>query len=224
LALNLLPVAVAAQAPPTGLQNPLPAPAFPLPKGDRAVKSSPTAKDLKAYLAKGTLDIQDVVAIALATNRTLATQVEAYLEAHGNTIAARSGLGPKVNAGYTYTGYNEGQTANLGGQSVSLQEQYQNQVTASLSVPIDINGELTAATNQAKYQELAARIDINRARNEVVLNAKSAFYTVLRAQALVKVAEDALQNAVDRLADARIRLKAGTVAKYDVTTAESDVA
>jgi outer membrane protein TolC len=133
-------------------------------------------------------------------------------------------MGPSLSTTYGLTAYNQAQSANLGGQPVTISEQYQNQVTASLNLPIDMTGELRAALSQSKYLELAAKLDIDRTRNEIVLTTKNAFYAVLRAQALVKVAQDTLQNAVDRLADSQLRVDAGTSARFDLTTAKSQVA
>lgn len=210
--------------PPTTQQSALPAPALPLPKGDHPRLVSPTLQDLTEQVKSQALTINDVVAIALATNRTLAAEVSNYLQAQGISSTARAGLGPTLSTGYSFYRYNQEQSSNLGGQSIVTQQQYANQLSAALSLPIDITGELRATASQAKFQEIAVRLEINRVRNEIVLNTKNAFYNVLRNQALVKVAQDNLQNAVDRLADAQQRLEAGTVARYDVTTARTDVA
>jgi outer membrane protein len=213
-----------ATPPPTTQQAPLPNPALPLPQANHPLLASPGAATLTGRFLTQPLTINDVVAIALATNRSLALEVEAYMEAQGTTVTARAGLGPSASATYAFTRYNEEIASNFGGQTVVTQPQYVNQVTAALSLPIDIAGELHAAASQAKFQEIAARLEINRVRNQIVLDTKSAFYTVLRDQALVKVAQDSLQNAVDRLSDAQLRLDAGTVTRYDVTTARTNVA
>ena len=230
LSLLLLPHATRAQTgppsvpPPTTQQSPLPNPALPLPRADHPLLASPGVLALNGLSLSQPLTINQVVSIALATNRTLALEVEAYQEAQGNTITARAGLGPTVSTTYTFTRYNEQVGSTFGGQTIITQQQYVNQLNAALSVPIDITGELRAAVSQAKFQEIAARLEINRVRNQIVLDTKTAFYTVLRDQALVKVAQDSLQNSVDRLADAQLRLEAGTVTRYDITTARTNVA
>ena len=205
-------------APPIGLQAPLPSPALVLPKGEKALKESPQPSAGKP------LTIDEAVALALSTNRDLALAVENLSEAQGNTVSSKSVLGPTASAGYTLTRNNEAQTSNLNGQSIVTQKQSASQITASLSLPIDVTGVLHASTSQAQLQEIAARLDVNRVRNEIVLNVKTAFYNVLRDQALMTVAQDDLQNAVDRLSDAQLRLAAGTVARYDVLSAQTDVA
>ena len=82
---------------------------------------------------------------------------------------------------------------------------------------------MRAAERQAQFLEVAQRIDINRTRNQIVLDTKSAFYNVLRAQALVVVRQDTLRNSQDRLVDAQRKFTAGTVARFDVIRALTDV-
>ena len=208
----------------TALQTPLPNPALSLPSGSHPLEKSPGLKDLPSYLKGKPLTIEDAVAVSLSTNENLALQVEAFLRSKGVVTTSGASMGPSLSTTYGLTAYNQPQSANLGGQPVTISEQYQNQVTASLNLPIDLTGELRAALSQSKYLELAAKLDIDRTRNEIVLTTKNAFYAVLRAQALVKVAQDALQNAVDRLADSQLRVDAGTSARFDLTTAKSQVA
>jgi outer membrane protein TolC len=208
----------------TDLQSPLQNPALAIAPGDHPLKKSPGLSDLPMSLRDRPLTIEDAVAISLSTNQNLALQIEAFLRSKGVVTTTGASLGPSLSATYSLDAYNKAQSANLGGQPVTLSEQYQNQVIASLSLPIDLTGELHASLSQSKYLELAAKLDIDRTRNEIVLSTKNAFYAVLRAQALVKVAQDSLQNAIDRLADAQIRVDAGTSARFDLTTAKSEVA
>ena len=93
---------------------------------------------------------------------------------------------------------------------------------ASVSLPIDIAGLLREAVRQAQFLEVAQRIDINRTRNQIVLDTKTAFYAVLRQQGLLTVARETLRNAEDRLRDAQIKFTAGTVAQFDVIRAQTD--
>lgn len=210
--------------PPITQQSPLPPPSLPLAKAEKPLSASPGQESISGRPQSNPLTINDVVAIALATNRTLAAAVEAYWQSQGVTTTARAGLNPKLSASYALTRYNQEQAANLGGQSVVIQQQYVNQLNAGLNLPFDITGELHAAVSQAEFQQVAARLEVNCVRNQIVMDTKNAFYTVLRDQALAKLAQSNLQNAVDRLADAQLRQSAGTVAHFDVTRAQTDVA
>lgn len=210
--------------PPTGLQAPLPPPFRPLPRADRPLRLSPTLDQLRGRVPNTPIDINQAVAIALGNSRSLALAAEALLQAQGRTSETRAAFNPTLGAGFTYTRLNTGQSATLGpGQTISIVNADQPVITGTVALPIDIAGELAAAATQAQFQEVAARIDVNRTRNQVVLDTKTAFYNVLRAQALVIVAQETLQDTLDRLSDAQKKLKAGTVARFDVIRAQTDV-
>ena len=216
-------IALPQSAPPTGMQAPLPKPAQPLPPADRPALVSPTLKDLQGRLATQPLTIDDAVAISLATNRSLALAQASLLRARGRTSENRAALNPTLGANGTYTRLDQGQTANIGGRNVALINADQPTLGLTATLPVDIAGLVRTATDQARFLEIAARLDINRARNQTVLDVKSAFYDVLRGQALVAVATENLQNSLDRLDDANKRYRAGVVARFDVLRAETDV-
>jgi outer membrane protein len=210
--------------PPTGLQAPVPPPAAPIPKPDRPQRVSPTLEQLIGKAQTQPLTINDAVALALSANKSLALAEENLLLAQGRTSEARAAFNPTLGSTLSFTHLNQGTSATFNNQTLTLVNQDQGQINLLASLPIDISGLLRAATQQAQFEEIAARLDINRARNQIVLDVKSAFYTVLRAQALVKVAQENLQNAVDSFTDAERRFQAGTVARFDVISAQTTVA
>ena len=209
--------------PPTGLQAPMPPPATPTPKADKPLRTSPTLTDLASYAQAHPITINDAVAIALATNRTLASANAALLNAQGRTSEARAAFNPTLGVAYEFLTYSQASTANVGGRTFTTSNQFQNIFTPTATLPIDISGLLRAATDQARFQEVAFRLDVNRARNQVVSDVKTSFYNVLRAQALVAVAQDNLQNNEAQLQDALAKFQAGTVARFDVLTAQTAV-
>lgn len=209
--------------PPTGQQAPVPKPAAAAPRPDRPTLISPTLRDILGRIPAQPLTIEDAVAVALATNRSLALAQESLLRAQGRTAENRAALIPTLGATALYTRLDQGQTANIGGNTITLVSPDQPTLGLTATLPIDIAGLLRTATDQARFQEIAARLDINRTRNQIVLDVKSAFYDVLRAQALVTVATENLQNSLDRLDDANKRYRAGVVARFDVLRAETDV-
>src|SRR5579871_3827096 len=211
-------------APPTGLQAPLPANAKPIPDPKKPLTVSPNLRQVEARLVLKPLTIQDAIAVALYTNVPLAQAEESLLKAQGRTSEARAAFNPTLGASFTMTQLSQGQTANFGGQSVTIVNANQKQIGLSATLPIDISGLLRTAVDQARFQEVVARLDINRARNQIVLDVKTAFYNVLRQQELLDVAEESLKNAELRQSDAQKRLAAGVVAPYDVQRASTDVA
>ena len=210
--------------PPTGLQSPLPAATNPIPTLKATALSSPTLIQLRGRVPNRPLTIDDAVAIALGNNRNLGLAVEALSRTQGRVSETRAALNPTLGAGFNYTRLNTGQSAKIGGNSITIVNADQPVLSLSATLPIDISGSLRTAVQQSQFQEIAARIDINRARNQIVLDTKTAFYNILRYQALVAVAQDTLQNTLDRLSDAQKKFTAGTVARFDVIRAETDVA
>jgi len=142
----------------------------------------------------------------------------------------RAGFLPILGADTTFTHLDEGATAIIPagpGQpplSIPIVRQDQKSVGITAELPIDITGQIRAAVDAAQFQEIASRLQYNSLRNQVVLDVKNAYYNVLRAKALVTVAEQALKNAQDREATAQAYLRAGTGTRFDVLRAQTEVA
>jgi outer membrane protein len=210
--------------PPTGQQAPVPPPAAPSPRPDNPQLVSPGLNQVAGRLPTQPLTINEAVAIALSVNKSLALAEESLLKAQGRTSETRAAFNPTLGTNLSYTQLNQGTSATFSGQTFTLVNPSQREITVQATLPLDISGLLRVATQQAQFQEIAARLDINRTRNQVVLDVKSAFYDVLRAQALVKVAEENLQNSIDQFTDAEKNFRAGTVARLDVIRAQTSVA
>jgi outer membrane protein TolC len=195
-------------------------------------------KAVSDYATKRTITLQDAVAIALYTSREFARSVAQLQQAIGRAGQARAALMPTLGVSGNITEFDSATVASLGAftggsgsgtgssaaPSLLVTPQFNPVLTAALSMPLDVAGPLRAAASQADFLEVAARIDVNRVRNQVVYNVKTAFYNVLRAQAQVAVAAQALNNTLTRLGDANKNFAAGTVARFDVITAQRDVA
>ena len=210
--------------PPTGQQAPLPTPAGAIPDPLKAMRSSPAAHTIVARLRTQPMSINDAVAIALSTNRQLTLAEESLRRAQGRTSETRAALNPTLGATGSYTRLDSGQSTTFGNRTVTIVNPDQPSLGLGATLPLDISGLLRTATQQAEFQEVVARLDVNRARNQAVLDVKSAFYDVLRDQALVNVAQSNLQASLDRLNDSSKRYRAGVVARFDVIRAQTDVA
>jgi outer membrane protein TolC len=182
--------------------------------------SSPTARKL-------TLD--DAVNLALRNSKALRVSAEGVIKARGRVNEARAAYLPTINSDTTFTRLDEGSSVTFPGptgdpQTIPLVRQDQKTVGIVAAVPLDIVGQIGAAVSASEFQEIAARLDYNRTRNQVVLDVKNAYFDVLRARAFVGVVEQALQNAKDRLSTAEAYLRAGTGTRFDVLRAETEVA
>lgn len=188
----------------------------------RPLTKSPTVQSVAH--TDGSLTLNEAVSIALQTSRALASAQAAFEAARARTAETRSQLFPSVGAGAKYQYFDEQTSANFGGGAVTLNPQFNPVYTASVGLPIDITGAIHAAVSQSHFEEIASRNDYDRTRNQVVFDVKSAFFSVLRAQAQLGVAIENLNNARERLAFAKKNFSAGTNPKFDVITAERDVA
>lgn len=212
---------VAVPPPQTGLQAPLPAPSLPLPNVRKPLSLSPK---LSAEMLSHAFTMQEAVSVALATNRNLAAANASLLRAQGRSQEANAAFNPVAGSTLSYLRLNTGQTVQIGGADITFVKEEQKTIGVQMSLPIDISGMLRTAADQSRFVEIASRLDVNRARNQAVLDVKSAFYDALRAKALTAVATENLANAQTRLDDAQKRLKAGVVAVYDTIRAQTDVA
>lgn len=210
--------------PPTGPQAPVPAPIHPLPPANQPQLLSPTLPQVEGRVPPHPITMHQALAIGLANSRELALATQALLQAHGRLVQAGDAFNPILTGQFTFTHLDAGQSFKLGSQTVTIVNQDQRQVQVVAALPVDITGLLREAKNQAQFEEIAARIAVNQTQNDLVLAIKNAFYNVLRAQALVVVAKESLQDDLDRLADAQKKLKAGTAAPFDVLRAQTDVA
>lgn len=212
------------QGPPTtAQQGTVPAPKGKIPDANHPLRTSPTIQEVEQMVSGRTLTIDDAVAVALVTNRAFATAAANLERASGRTGEARSALNPKAGLNGTLTDYNSATTANFGGNSLTLTNQFNPVYAATISLPLDISGASHAAVSQAQFNEVGARIDVNRVRNEIVFAVRNAFYQVLRSQGQLLVAQDNLRNGTQRLSDTQKSFEAGIASKFDVLTVQRDV-
>ena len=176
---------------------------------NKALSKSPTLAQFDSRLASRPIALTEAISVALTLNPDLANAAANLAFAEGRIGEVRSGFMPTVSVG-------------PGGEYVShlVTPVY----TIQATLPIDISRLVATATDQARFQEIGARLDINRIRNETVYRVESAFYSALRAQALLQVANENLTNSQERLRDAQAHYKARAVAYIDVVRAETDVA
>jgi len=212
------------QAPPTTPLGPVPKPALPLPKPSQPLMNSPGLDALQSYLQGKPVTIDQAVAIALGTNRELAQAVAALLTAEGRTEEARTAFNPTVGVNAQITEFNRGNKATFGGVTLPLLYTFNPIVVAQASLPLDVFGTLKAAKTQAQFQEVAARLEVNRIRNQIVFQVRNAFYQLLQARAQLAVAADTLQTTLLRLDTAQKSYAAGVSPRFDVIQSQTDVA
>ena len=194
------------------------------PDARRPLLVSPGARELGALVQNRDLTIEDAVGIALRTNRDYAVALSGLERASGRRVQARALQNPTFGVTAALTQYDNPIVANFGAAPLTIQNAFNFSLVPAATLPLDITGAIRSAVRQAQFNEIAARIDVNRARNGLVFDVRQTFYNALRAQGQLVVAEDNLTNAASRLADAETTVRAGTGTQFDVLTAQRDVA
>ena len=176
-----------------------------------------------------TLTLDQAVQLALGNSKALRAAAEGVNRARGVVNERRAAQQPGVNLDATFTRLDEGASFEFPGengevQTVPIIKQNQRSFGLNASLPIDIFGSLRNARKASEFQEIGARLEFNRSRNQVVLDTKNAFYEVLRSRAFLNVSDQALKNAQDRERITQTYLTAGTGTRFDVLRAQTDVA
>ncbi len=180
------------------------------------------------------LTLQDSIRIALQNSRTLRSVLQDERKANARVREARGAGYPQLDFSANYRRLDrvpkakfpsfDPNTGTFTFNEIEIQPIDSGTATVSLSQVVDVSGLVRTATDAASLFSRIANLDVQRTRNEVVLQVKQAFYDVLRAQELVKVAEEALQNAEVRRRLAQAAVEAGVSPKLDVMRADAAVA
>ena len=199
-------------------------------KNDTIRGHSLTQVELSAVLHGRPMKLDDAIAISMLASRPLGAAMANLTKAVGGVAEMKSALLPQISVGAQAAEFDKANVIDLGalmhGPSLPLTiaNQWNPSMFAGLTMQIDISGAVRSATSQMEFMALAARIDVDRVRNQLALDVRSSFYQAIRANSLVGVAQDNLKAAQDRLHDAKSNESVGNAPKFDVVSAERDVA
>lgn len=173
----------------------------------------------------GPLTLDQVAAIAERNAFAVRLQQSRIEQNRQRVEEAKAGLLPSANGSFAVNRLPQAQTANLGGgQTIVTSGAEQRTITGSILFPIDIFGNVQRRIDAGRANLRSSRNTLEATRNDVRLNAKTAFLNVLRAQAAVGVAEQAVNDSNERLEQARKLLSGEQVARVDVTRLEAQLA
>lgn len=165
---------------------------------------------------------------ALKNSTEMRLAAESVRKARGVYHEALAMARPTLTATGQLTHLDQGVTASLGSgadaSKIAIAKQDQKSMTITAAMPIDIMGQISAASDVVEFQALLAQLGYNRTRNQLVQSVKAAYLSVLRAGAFVAVADQAIKNAEERKGVAEAHLNAGTGTKFDVLRAETELA
>lgn len=124
-----------------------------------------------------------------------------------------SGSGTDTGSG-SGSGFSLGSGVNLNQQSLSL----------SVSQNLDLAGVIKLANQLGDLELEVIALDYQRLLHDTDFTVRSAYYSLLRAEALVKVSQVAVSQSEEALRVAEAQFKAGTVAQFDVLRAQTQLA
>ncbi len=163
------------------------------------------------------LGLHDCIDKALGNHPSIRAAREGLNAGEGRVTQAISVYFPQVQAS---TGYAESRA--LGGA-------FGEAVTKSYTTTLSVNqllydfGKTGNSADAARFGTQSARMNVDRAAQEVVLNVKQAYYALLQAKKLVVVAQQTLAQTESHLKQAEAFFRAGSKPRFDVTRAEVDV-
>jgi outer membrane protein len=131
---------------------------------------------------------------------------------------------PQVGLDGTVTHLDSPISVAFGTQRIPVEPENTQTLDAAATLPIDISGQIKAATKAAELQMLADRFNVDRIRNALVLDAQTSYFNVLRAQHQLQVAQSALTDAQTQYKTAQTQFAGGIGQKIDVYRASTQVA
>ncbi len=187
-----------------------------------------TAVSLAGYAEPVTLSIQDAAKSCIENNLEIKSTQYGQQMAEAKKDAAKSLSKPKFDLKPSTTWLPDPPKISLSIPSmpippISLGQEFSTRATLGMNLPLYTSGRIENANNAAD-QGLKAVIESNKGKiNNVVYDMGVAYYQAKLAQSVVEVHQTALETVTKHVNNAQSLFKAGSVARYDVLRAESEL-
>lgn len=166
-----------------------------------------------------TLSLEDAVRIGLQQNPAIRAALEGRHASEARVPQAQSFFYPRVDANGSYQ-----RVRTLSSVYTRFSEDNSYAGTLSATQKIWDFGKTSSLVDSARADLQVNTEEVERVRNLVALNVKTAYFLQVESYRLVQVAQATLDRANLNLRSAQGRFEVGTVPKSDVTRAEVDVA
>lgn len=173
---------------------------------------------------EATLTLDEAIQIALRNNRAVQISARNLDKSRNAVREARGNALPQIQGNATYTRFDRVATARFGPQPIRLGNIENRAARITLTQVIDISGIVRTAVRAASVFVSISELEYERTRNDTILQVTQAYQGVARADEFVRVAEEALKNAQERLRLIRAQVDAGVAAQFDLLRAETAVA
>lgn len=172
------------------------------------------------------LNIDQALEIAFCNNPDLRIATDAVNKSKGVVEEAQARFNPAFNAQVVqlYQGPAVGFLNPLTGTSVPIIPPAQTSAQVSVFLPLDIFGKLRYSHDIATDQFQISYLSLLTTSQQLIEQVKRNYYELLRACGQAETAQAAVDVAAERLKNTEARYKEGTVPKFDLTTAQVDLA
>ncbi|HVO27479.1 MAG TPA: TolC family protein [Candidatus Margulisiibacteriota bacterium] len=176
-----------------------------------------------------TKTLAECIDIAVQQHPSLKAAGAAVDAGHQRVWEAASNYLPQVSANYAANRRNSTVSARIGGApsiNVGTQKQTFNFYSTGFSftqVLFDF-GQTLASIRSAQAAEQSLEADLSTQRDTVVLNVKQSYFDLLAAKRLLVVADETVHQSQKHLEQAQGRYDVGMAPKFDVTTAQVQLA
>ncbi len=171
-----------------------------------------------------TFNLQQTIQAALASSTALAIANKTLERDAAAIDASASQARPQLGASGIYTHLDSPIKIAFGAQTIVVQPDNTQTITGQATLPIDITGAIRETTDASRLQYLADRFDRDSVFNNRVLFAQTSYFTLLRAEHQVDVAQSALQNAQTQETIAQQQFQGGVGQRIDYLRAQTQVA
>ena len=170
------------------------------------------------------ITVDEAVDLALKNAFSIRAQATRVEFAKQRLAEVKANMGPRVTLDGTYTRFDKASTATFGSQTIVTSPIDSQIAKVTVSMPIDISRHFSRGVSAGKFNLKASEELLNAQKNEVKSLVRRSFYQLLQADALVKVAEEAVAANQERLKNVKLEQAAGSKAKIDVLRFETQLA
>ncbi|MGI6092945.1 MAG: TolC family protein [Veillonellaceae bacterium] len=161
-----------------------------------------------SFAAPMSLSLQESINLALQNNPSIQIVGKDKEQSEWGVSEAKAGRMPTVSLGSNYNFQNGGQNSN------SLRMNWQ----------VYSGGRTDAKINQAELGVVGADLDLEKTKQQVILDTTTDYYNVLEAKNMVEVNEQTVNNLTAHLNIVQAKYDAGVVAKVDLLRSEVELA
>jgi outer membrane protein TolC len=172
------------------------------------------------------ITLEQALDIAFRQNPDVKVALDQVERSKGGIAEARANFMPKfsIEADHQRQGPPVSFTLPGGGSAVNIVQDQNTSAFGTARLPVDVSNKFAFASDIAKYQYRIDYLNLMTVSEKLIYNVKKSYYDLLGAKGLEDVAQKAVDVANARLKDTNSKFMVGSVAKFDVTRAQVEVA